>query len=260
MKRILLATLSLTLTTSSLAPAGLIVTDPTLIATNKVAHAKDLAESLIRKANQLKQIEHQLRQILQMDDLLERFGDPTAPVAPNELADLLERLSAEPLKRSSEEIDQGVDGQEVFDEGLSAHITLDGEARQARDPELYLEEARTKRGLEHYHAVQQAVLARRQQLSRAIASTITQLQAATSASEIDKLSTILAGQQNQLAATDKELDFASSEIQARALQQAHARQLRAKARFEEDRAAYHRASRQDAQFYRLMTTPTFFRP
>ncbi len=235
------------------------VIDPTLIATNKANAAKEYAESLIRKANQVKQIQQQLEQILQMTDYLKRYGHPDVAVAEAELKRLQELLTSIAPSKSATRINEGVSGNEIFSDEIQREIILDGTKEIDRNPEIYREQAKAKRGFDHYHHVQAEVLKRRQDLRQSIASTTSQMQAATTESEIRKLSAILTAQQTELAAIDKEMDFAASEIMARHLKAEHDKRLRAKARIETDRARHRKAMRQDAKFYRLLTRPVRFR-
>ena len=246
------------------ARAGLVVTDPTLIAINKAHHARDLAEQLLRKANQVQQIEQLIRQVTQLDDYLKRYGHPGISVADPELKKLIDLLKSEALSRSSEELFEGVDGVEVFasDEKLPGairpNVIVDGTEITPRNPQVYREDAETKRTMDHYTTVRQQVLERRQSLRLSIASTIQQLQAAHTESEIRKLAAVLTALQTELAAIDQEVGFAASAVMTHELQIEANRRLRAKAQQEEDRVAHRTASRKDAAFYQLLTKPTFF--
>ena len=245
--------------------AGLIVTDPTLIATNQAHHAKDLAEQLIRKANQETQILRLAEQIAQTEDYLERYGHPGIPVANPELRRLIDLLRAASLSKSTEELIRGVDGSEIFrtknsdSNTTSAEITLDDGKTVARNPALYKQDAVAKRGFDHYHEVRTEVLERRNELRSSVASTTAQLQAAQTESEVRKLTAVLTGLQTELSAIDQEIGFAASELVAQQSRAEADRRLRAKARLEDDRTRHREASRKDAQFYRLMTSPTYFR-
>ena len=128
-----------------------------------------------------------------------------------------------------------------------------------RTTDQYKEDAVAKRGFEHYRSVREEVLKRRAELRESVASTTAQLQAAKTESEVRKLTGLLIGQQTELHAIDQEVQFASAEIVARHLEAEAERRLRAKARLEEDRARHRQATRKDAEFYRLLTTPTYFR-
>ncbi|MCB1095336.1 MAG: hypothetical protein KDN22_07120 [Verrucomicrobiae bacterium] len=246
--------------------AGLIVTDPTLIATNQAHHAKDLAEQLIRKANQETQILRLAEQIAQTEDYLERYGHPGIPVANPELRKLIDLLRAASPSKSTEELIRGVDGSEIFRTGSgeantapTPEITLDDGKTVARNPALYKTDAEAKRGFDHYHEVRTEVLERRKELRSSVASTTAQLQAAQTESEVRKLTAVLTGLQTELSAIDQEIGFAASELVAQQSRAEADRRLRAKARLEDDRTRHREASRKDAQFYRLMTSPTYFR-
>ena len=245
---------------------GLVVTDPTLIATNRSHQVRDLAEQLIRKANQEKQILRLVDQLSRMDEHLRRYGKPGITVADPEVRKLLDMLFAAAPSLSSHDLNQSIDGAEVFRHphdktGSSplALIALDDGKTAKRNPDLYQEDAAANRSFEHYRRVRTEVLARRKKLRRSVASTTAQLQQARTTSEIRKLTAVLIGLQTELRAIDEEITFATAEMEARDLETEARCRLRAKARLEEDRARFREGARKDMKFYRLLTEPTYFR-
>ena len=254
--------LTLVLLPESDSSAGLVVTDPSLIAVNQANHAKDLAEQLLRKANQETQILKLAQQIAQMENYLERYGHPGVRVADPDLRKLIDLLRSTSPSQSSEELIRDTDGSEVFADNdhhaPSPQIKLDDKTID-RDPELYTTDAEARRGFRHFDQVQKEVLERRKQLRASVASTTAQLQAAQTESEVRKLNAVLIGLQTELTAIDQEVEFAASQIVAQQLQAEADKRLRAKASLEEDRARHREASRKDARFYRLMIKPTYFR-
>ena len=246
--------------------AGLIVTDPTLIATNRTHQAKDLAEQLLRKAIQEKQLERLGEQIAQLEDYLERYGDPARPVGEKEFAELLRQLLAEALTKNPDELLDGVDGREVFEKSgddlyrtPNPEIVLDGQKAGRRDPERYRKEAVSKRSYEQYRKARIAVQERRETLRKAIATTASQLQGVKTEAEQRKLTGLLIAQQTQLRVLDQEAGFAATEFLVQERRAEARRRLEAKLRAEKDRMRHRKAMKQDAEFYRLPTRPTFFR-
>ena len=201
---------------------------------------------------------------MQLDDYLQRYGHPGIKVADPALAKLIALLKSQALSKSTQELNLDVSGKEVFDSNaqipgsIRADIILDGARVGERNPQIYLEDAQAKRAFDHYHSVRQQALDRRQTLRQSVASTTRQLRGAQTESETRKLAATLTGLQTELAAIDQEIGFATSEVVTRQLQVEASRRLHAKAQMEDDRARHLEASRKDAEFYRLLTAPTFF--
>ncbi|OYV02247.1 MAG: hypothetical protein CFE26_22310, partial [Verrucomicrobiales bacterium VVV1] len=99
---------------------------------------------------------------------------------------------------------------------LEKEIVLDGKVEATRDGEIYAPEVAERRTQEDYQQVRATVMTRRDELRQAMAANLNQLQHAGTASEVQKLSVVVAGLAAELQATDHELQFAAGDVQARA--------------------------------------------
>ena len=275
MKRIATQTLSviaLSLTLSgTLCASGIPVVDAAHIATNRVSHAVDYVQQVLHEANQqtqiakqveqitqlYEQIEQLYEQIAQMDDYLERFGDPKAILdlagfdqLLGELGKATEGLDIElKLPDITGEDFFGFDGSGIF-QPISPTITV-GKEEFDRDPERYKPNDAARVTIEQYREKKADVVERRDQLRGEIAQTTGQLQAASTDSEVKKLTGVLLGQQTELQAIDRELDIARGDAEARALENANQAQAEAKARTEESARRFEEGNRADVQTYKL---------
>ena len=275
MKRIATQTLSiiaLSLTLSgTLCVSGIPVVDAAHIATNRVSHAVDYVQQVLHEANQQTQIAKQVEQITQLyeqidqlyeqiaqkDDYLERFGDPKAILdlagfdqLLGELGKATEGLDIElKLPDITGEDFFGFDGSGIF-QPIAPTITV-GKEEFDRDPERYKPNDAARATIEQYREKKADVVERRDQLRGEIAQTTGQLQAASTDSEVKKLTGVLLGQQTELQAIDRELDIARGDAEARALENANQAQAEAKARTEESARRFEEGNRADVQTYKL---------
>ncbi len=234
------------------------VIDHVHIGLNASHNALDLVE-------QITQVLKLIEQIRQMVDYLERFGDPKLILDVAGAEELLAALNQSGLIESSPIIVGDANGIDVFDYGglgvykpVGPLVTVDGVVAEPRDPSLYRPEDAAQKTFENYRVVQASVFSRREDLKRTVASTTAGLQAATTASEVQKLHGVLIGLQTELAAVDQELEFAALENLARHLENENQRRVNAKASIERDAAVLRTGSAKDQQFYPLYAEPVFF--
>lgn len=239
--------------------AGLPVTDYAHIASNQIHQARDLVEQLLQEANQ------QL-QISQQDDYLNRFGDPAETIGDAQLDVVLKSLNRiVPHQELQAAVDQITEGT-AFELEVPAiynpivrPITSLGEVIAQRDGNDFKPEVASRMGFEQYRLVRRELLVRKQDLLGALAATTHDLQNATTASELQRLTAIALSLQTQLTSLDNDLNFAVEDVKARALENQNEASLRSKAQIQQDRAVLNDGSRRDQGFYRLLTKPTLFR-
>ena len=247
----------------SIASAGLPVTDSGLIATNKANATRDYAEQLLHEVNQQAQILRLAKQIQQLDNYLERFGNP-ATVAELKGLDQLEDLLRLPQSnRRSDDLISDLDGAEVFENesvyrSTPEEVVLDGETVGERDTQWYKPEAAANRSLEHYREVRSSVLQRREIIRAEIAQAMAQVRNAQTSSEVQKISVVMTGLKAELDAIDREMEFAASEATARMFQNEVQRKIERKAEVEASRAKLREGTRRDAETYRLVWPPVLF--
>ena len=95
------------------------------------------------------------------------------------------------------------------------------------------------------------VLERRDTLRAEIAETTEQLRSAETDSEVKKLTGIMLGLQTELQATDRELDIARGDAEARALENQNQAEAAAKAEAERDARRFEIANQRDVETYKL---------
>jgi len=245
--------------------AAMPVVDVGLIQTNLFNAKRDLAEQIIQGQRALEQIQHLRSQIEQVDDYLDRFGDPESITLEvfNEVVGFLKEIE---LAKTTTEIQEGMKEDEVFQtqdfspySEVSPNIVIDGEAVSQRDAKVFAPEVAARRAFAHYHSVQESVLQRRQELKAELERNLQQVKQATTSSEVQKLDIITRNLEAQLALVDRELQFASNEALIQFHRNQVEAQVQAKARLQEERARHRVAEQRNAQLYQLPNSPIYFK-
>jgi len=264
-----LATLATTITTAK--PSGIPVVDVAHIAVNQTSSTIDYIQQLLHEANQQTQIVKQVEQITQlyeqieqlyeqieqMDDYLERFGDPKSLLDFDGLDELLSSLGQATGGLDIEGILPGITGEDMFGQDgfgvfqpINPDITISGETFE-RDAERYKPNDASRATIEQYREKKESVIERRDVLREEISGTTEQLRSAETDSEVKKLTGVLIGLQTELQATDRELDIARGDAEARAIENANQAEAQAKAQAEEDARRFEVGNRLDVQTYKL---------
>ncbi len=264
-----LAALIVTLTTAK--PSGFPVVDVAHIAANRASHSIDYIQQVLHEANQQTQIAKQVEQITQlyeqieqlyqqieqMDDYLERFGDPKSLLDFDGLQELLNSLGQTTDGLDIEGILPDITGEDIFGfdgfgvfQPINPDITIDGETFE-RDADRYKPNDASRATIEQYREKKESVIERRDTLRQEIAGTTEQLRNAETDSEVKKLTGVLLGLQTELQATDRELDIARGDAEARAIENANQAEAEAKAQAEEDARRFEVGNRLDVQTYKL---------
>ena len=244
---------------------GMPVIDAVAIANQKIAAHKAYIEQLLQGIEQIEQTVKLTEQIRQLDTYLERLGDPSKIKDLEGIDELYRQLNSAPVLKLPELKREDLQANEVFRpltsniaKNIEKEIVLDGKVEATRDGEIYAPEVAERRTHDDYQQVRASVLTRREKLRTAIAGTTKQIQHASTASEVQKLGLVLTGLQTELQATDRELDFATNDIQARVLANVTEKEIMRKAAVEEERARLRVGTRKDAEVYKLFTTPSHF--
>lgn len=245
--------------------AAMPVVDAVSITTQKLTSARDYVEQLVQVAQGEEELRRLMQQIVQIDESLKRLGDPAliSKLAGSEvLADYLKRAELNLPTRQLLD-DTAVERLLKFDPllrgvGVGESVLVAGKPVAARDQNWYLPEAATQRGIEQYQSIRTEVLAQREVLKREIAANAAQTKSATTTSEVMKLATIASSLHAELAALDREMEFASMEVTNLAEANKVRAEVQRKAQVENERAALSTSTKRDAATFRIPTEPVLF--
>ncbi len=128
----------------------------------------------------------------------------------------------------------------------------------SRAANLYRQFAAINETTRNFTGVYADVISRRDSLRQDIATTTEQLRAATTASEVQKLTGILIGLNAELSATDKELDHATSVSLVQNAENQNDQAKQQQARVEEQQAEFSEGIRKYNNTMALSTEPAAF--
>jgi hypothetical protein len=212
-KMIVMALIALPLAFS--ARAQWIVYDPTVNIEQIVSEAENIAQFVSMVDNQVQQIQQLTSQLEQLQQYNKVFGDPSQILNVTGVSALTSDLTQTPLGQTISAVENASDGVAAltYDANglynqIGATFTTPSGNQVQRQTSDYKPNEAINNATANYTNVTADVLQRRQALKDAIASTTESLQSATTASEVQKLTGVLIGQNSALAATDKEIDQA----------------------------------------------------
>jgi hypothetical protein len=216
MKKLTLITAAVFAIALPTARAQLVVEDPVSIAQDAINQVVDLAKYVQMVENQVQQIETMTQELQQVTAYVKAFGDPSQLLnitGANQLVSSLQQSGVGQTLGALQQTASGVQSLANNANGLYQSISntaLSGIAipRVAAD---YKPFGAVENTSSNYTAVYNDVTQRRQALKAQIASTIDQLQAATTDAETQKLQGVLTGQAAQLQAVDHEINNATSQ-------------------------------------------------
>ena len=167
--------------------------------------------------NQVQQITTLTSQLQQLQQYNQVFGNPSRILNLAGFTSLITDLQDTGVGQAIgqlENLAQGIDALQYDANGLYHNVgttftTPDGSTVR-RDQNSYRQFAAINETTKNFTGVYADVVSRRDSLRQDIAATTEQLRAATTASEVQKLTGVLIGLNAELAATDKELDHAAS--------------------------------------------------
>jgi predicted DNA-binding ArsR family transcriptional regulator len=247
------------------ARAQWIVYDPTVNIEQIISEAENIAQFVSMVDNQVQQIQQLTSQLEQLQQYNRAFGDPSQILNITGVSALTSDLTQTPLGQTISAVEQTSDGVAALTynaNGLYHQIgasfsTPSGNQIQ-RGTNNYKPYEAINNATANYTNVTANVLQRRQALKDAIASTTEALQSATTASEVQKLTGVLIGQNAALAATDKEVDQAVAVSVVQDIENRNDAQKQAASDQEEQKAEVIEAFSNYRTNFQLNTQPPVF--
>ena len=214
MKKLIVA-LALAILGASSSHAQLVVYDPMSNIQQILDEVENLAEYGDMIDNEVQQIQQLSEQVQQLQQYNQEFGNPAQILNVTGVSAITSDLTQTPLGQTISAVESAANGtgaltydaNGLYHEIGTTFTTPSGNSIQ-RNATDYKPNQAINNATANYSSVTQNVLSRRQALKDAIAQTIDSLQSASTASEVQKLTGVLIGQQTALAATDKEIDQA----------------------------------------------------
>jgi hypothetical protein len=247
------------------ANAQWVVYDPALHTQNIIDEAQNIAKYVQMIDNQVQQINTLTSQLQQLQQYNQVFGNPSKILNLTGFTGLISDLQDTGVGQAVgqlENLAQGVDALQYDANGLYHNVgttftTPDGNS-VSRTANLYRQFAAVNETTKNFTGVYADVISRRDSLRQDIAATTEQLRAATTASEVQKLTGVLIGLNAELSATDKELDHAASVsiVQNTENQNDEAKQQQARA--EEQQAEFSEGIQKYNNTLTLSTEPAAF--
>ena len=253
------------LVASSLANAQVVVIDPTAIAHNQANHVVDLAKYVEMVNNQIRQINTMTQELQQVTAYVKAFGDPSKLlniVGANQLIGSLQQTGVGQTLTQLQRSANGLQALQYNGNGLYQSLgqtfTTPSGAQVPRLEDLYRKYGAIQDDSRNFQSVTTDVLARRANLRNQIASTTTQLQAATTDAETQKLTGVLVGYNAELATVDHEIDNAAGQVLTQDAENRADKERDDQARREERQAQIEESFRRYGEVFQLETTPPTF--
>jgi len=260
-----LVSIALSLSAAPLVTAQVVVIDPTAIAHNQANHIVDLAKYVEMVNNQLKQITTMTQELQQVTAYVKAFGDPSSLLNITGANQLISSLKQTGVGATIGQLQQAANGIQAVQytanglyRNLGSTFTTPGGVRLPRAEELYRKYGAIQQSSQNFQGVTTDVLARRANLRNQIASTTTQLQAATTDAETQKLTGVLVGYNAELATVDHEIDNAAGQVLTQDAENRADKERDDQARREERQAQTEESFRRYGEVFQLETTPPIF--
>jgi hypothetical protein len=260
-----LISLVFSLIAAPLLPAQVVVIDPTAIAQSQTNHLVDLAKYVEMVNNQLKQITTMTQELQQVTAYVKAFGDPSSLLnitGANQLISSLKQTGVGQTIGQLQQAANGIQALEYTANGLYTNVgstfTTPGGVQLPRAEELYRKYGAVQQNSQNFQGVTTDVLSRRANLRNQIASTTTQLQAATTDAETQKLTGVLVGYNAELATVDHEIDNAAGQVLTQDAENRADKERDDQARREERQAQMEETFRRYGEVFQLETTPPTF--
>jgi hypothetical protein len=253
------------LVAASVANAQVVVIDPTAIAHNQANHVVDLAKYVEMVNNQIRQINTMTQELQQVTAYVKAFGDPSKLlniVGANQLIGSLQQTGVGQTLTQLQRSANGLQALQYNGNGLYQSLgqtfTTPSGAQVPRLEDLYRKYGAIQDDSRNFQSVTTDVLARRANLRNQIASTTTQLQAATTDAETQKLTGVLVGYNAELATVDHEIDNAAGQVLTQDAENRADKERDDQARREERQAQIEESFRRYGEVFQLETTPPTF--
>ena len=241
--KIIITAIALTSITSLQA---ITVADPTAHIIAKSNHLKEVAQFVEMVNNQVEQITTLKSQLDQMNEYVDRFGDPESLLDITGVDDLVKSINQQGVGKTSETIRTDADGSSAIKytaSGLYKEISdkTDSDIAVERDPESYKEFAAVHEASDNFEKVYDDVQVRRTTLKENIAETSEALEASTTDAETQKLTGVLIAQSSELDSIEGELNAAAYQAILQDIENRNEEARQSQAAFED-----HQADKKDA--------------
>jgi len=264
MKRILTVITAALLCAAS-SRAQYVVYDPALHAQSIINEAENIAKFVMMIDNQVQQISTMTSQLQQLQQYNQAFGTPSQILNLAGFTSLISDLGDTGVGQAVGQLEtlaQGINALQYDANGLYHNVgatftTPDGSS-VSRDVNLYRQFAAINEATKNFTSVYTDVVSRRDSLRQDIAGTTEQLRAATTASEVQKLTGVLIGLNAELSATDKELDHAVSVSVVQNAENQNDQAKQQQARVEEQQAEFSEGIQKYNNSMTLSTEPATF--
>src|SRR6266702_566317 len=212
-----------------------------------------------------KQITTMTQELQQVTAYVKAFGDPSSLLnitGANQLISSLKQTGVGATISQQQQDANGIQAVQYTANGLYRNLgstfTTPGGVRLPRAEELYRKYGAIQQSSQNFQGVTTDVLARRANLRNQIASTTTQLQAATTDAETQKLTGVLVGYNAELATVDHEIDNAAGQVLTQDAENRADKERDDQARREERQAQTEESFRRYGEVFQLETTPPIF--
>jgi hypothetical protein len=260
-----LISLVISLFAAPLLPAQVVVIDPTAIAHNQANHIVDLAKYVQMVNNQLTQINTLTQQLQQIQAYVKAFGNPEQLLHIAGADQLIGSLQQSGVGQTLTQLQRTANGIQALQyngnglySSLGQSFSTPGGAQVPRIEQLYRKYGAIQQDSRNFQSVTNDVLTRRTNLRNQIASTTTQLQAASTAAETQKLTGVLVGYNAELATVDHEIDNAAGQVLTQDAENRADKERDDQARREERQAQTEESFRRYGEVFQLETTPPTF--
>lgn len=250
---------------SSNALAQTPVTDAAAIAQNATNHAIDLAKYVEMVNNQVRQVTLLTNELNQVTAYAQAFGDPASIQKIVGADQLINSINQTGVGQSITQLQQLSNGAQTLQYNANGlyhmvgnNFTTPSGVTVPRDATLYRQFDAIDRTTGNYNGVYDDVSSRRQELKGQIADTTQQLQTATTDAETQKLTGVLIGQDAQLQAIDKELDFAANQAVVQDIENRNDLEKQKQARAEEQLAEFTDAMDGYSETFKINTEPALW--
>jgi len=230
---------------------GLTVIDPTLIAANREASAKQLLELILQEQNQQISID-------QFTEFLKRQGSLDQPLAEEAFAALLDLLKNPPQQRTGRESDEQIDDSSIFTASPSPNhqatdqeVTMGDQQIGELTGKLFRAEAAARSSLRRYQDTRDRAIERKAALMKTLEEVTVALSEATTIAEVQKLTGLILSVNTQLMAIENDLTLASQDANARMMENRNEAEVKAKRALEVEKLKFRHAHRRNLELFQI---------
>ena len=263
MKRII--TLTVLLATTPLLHAQFVVTNPVSDILSQTLHIEDIAKQIEIIENQVEQINTLTKQLQQVQAYVKAFGYPEKLTNIVGADGLMTSLRQTGVGQTLDTVRSGATGADAlrYDAGglyrsIGTKFTTPNGVELPRAEDVYRKFGAIQQSSLNLQTVTTDVFTRRDALRKDIARTTEQLQSSKTDAETQKLTGVLVGYTAELAAVDREIEHAATQLTAQDIENRADQERQNTARREERRAQIEEGFRRSGEAFRLDTSaPTF---